>query len=338
MRWRVQCRVQPRVLYIKQGIIPRFIMTIMTQVACSLPRPFGAALACLCISACDGQLDQQQHAADRGDAELDVGSTSAPVTRLIGEIHLHQFPLGSHAWAGFLANPMPLARAHPDQLVEYELAPTAKDGNCTLFQEPSCTPGCQPSSYCSATDTCSRFEPLRFVDAGEVAVVGSSVLPKLRMFFNGPESTYDTQPPAGTIQLFKGGDRLDIRGGTGAFAFSGSMPAPMPVKVIAPDLGKDLHLPLDGDLRVDWVSEESLSVALIITVSAHDGPLAYIRCNTADVGSLTVPRSMMAALPRPPRDTRFELERYEERVFATARPGVGIFVNAAQSTWANGSD
>ena len=103
----------------------------------------------------------------------------------------------------------------------------------------------------------------RPVDAGEVDLFGSSVLPKMRMFFAGAGSTYDTEPRAGAIQLFVGGDRLEIRGGKGDFAFSGTMPAPAAVKVLAPDLTRELHLPLDGDLHVEWVSEHSVSMMLL---------------------------------------------------------------------------
>ncbi len=265
-------------------------------------------------------------------------STPVPVTSLIGEIHLHQFPLGSHAWAGFLDKPLPLSRAHPDQLVEYEMPKTRVEGPCALYVQPSCVPGCGPRTYCSATDTCTAFEPLKYIDVGEVKVVGSTKVPTLRMFFDRSESTYQTEPPAGPIQLFAGGDQLSLEGGKDDYAFRGSIPSPPSVAVTAPDLTKDLRFPLDGPLKIDWVSEASLSMTIIITASAHDGPLAYIRCNTADVGSLTVPASMMSALPRPPRDIRLEIERYEERTFPIARPGVGIFVNIAQSTWKNGTE
>jgi len=288
---------------------------------------------CVCLAAASCGADHDRPTPTQEDAAPPV-----PVSMLIGEIHLHQFPLGSHAWAGFLDAPLPLARAHPDQLVEYEVPPTATEGPCTLHLEPTCTPRCGPRTFCSATDTCTAFTPLRYVDAGEVRVLGSTAVPSLRMFYNGAESTYDTEPQAGPIQIFKGGDRLALAGGKGDYAFSGTIPAPPPVEVTQPDFGKDLHLPLDADLPVAWTSEHSLAVVVLVTVSAHDGPLGYVRCNTADTGSITVPRSMMAKLPRPPRDIRLEVERYEERVMSVARPGVGIFVNVAQSTWKNGAD
>ncbi|GAC1352166.1 MAG: hypothetical protein NVSMB1_12330 [Polyangiales bacterium] len=271
-------------------------------------------------------------------APPDDSPRETPVRQLIGEIHLHQFPLGSHAWAGFLQSPVPLARTHPDQLIEYELPPSRREGPCTLYLEPTCKPMCLATSYCSATNVCAPFEPLHYVDAGAIEVLGSSVLPRLRLFFRGEDRTYDSEPLAGAIQLFKGNERLRLRGGRGEFAFDSTMQTPTAVTVTSPNLRNDLHLPLDDEFTVAWVSEQSLSMVVLITVARNDGPLGYIRCNTADVGSLVVPRAMMVALPRPPRDTRLEVERYEERVFPTSRPGVGILVNIAQSTWESGKD
>ena len=71
----------------------------------------------------------------------DAGAATT-ITRLVGEIHLHQFPLGSHAWAAFLAEPIPTDRTVGDQLVAYEPAPTRVEGPCTLYVQPTCTPRC----------------------------------------------------------------------------------------------------------------------------------------------------------------------------------------------------
>ena len=78
---------------------------------------------------------------------------------------------------------------------------------------------------------------------------------------------------------------------------------------------------------------------MILTLSAST-PTVYgsIRCVTADIGSLDVPASLMQALPPPPRTTRLELERDDQRVLKTITPTVGILAHAAFSTWENGKE
>ncbi|HZU83373.1 MAG TPA: hypothetical protein VE987_10675, partial [Polyangiaceae bacterium] len=65
-----------------------------------------------------------------GGAGDDLALPTAPITRLDGELHLHEFPAGAHAWAGFIAGAVPLVDVHSDQLVELDTAPTAADGAC----------------------------------------------------------------------------------------------------------------------------------------------------------------------------------------------------------------
>ncbi|MSP61752.1 MAG: hypothetical protein EXR72_15740 [Myxococcales bacterium] len=283
----------------------------------------------LCASALAG-CGSTEHDAQRAE--------SVPITALVGQISLHQFPLGGHAWAGFLATPVPLEEVHGDQIIQYEYPRTATVGSCALFVQPRCQPECAGASHCTGPDRCTPLERVTWVDAGEVRVTGSRIVPTIRMWYGGPASVYEADPMPGSALLFQGGERLQIRGGTGAFAHAGTVAAPPPVVVTAPDLSRDLHLPRDEALEVTWVGEGGAAIVVLITASTADRGSSYIRCVTADIGSLTVPRAIIAGLPAPPRSTRFEVERDEERIFRTARPGIGVLVHAAQSTWKNGGD
>ena len=57
---------------------------------------------------------------------------TGPVTSIIGEIHLHQFPSGGHAWAEFLDTALPVSDVRGDSITEVDTAPTMADGPCTL--------------------------------------------------------------------------------------------------------------------------------------------------------------------------------------------------------------
>ena len=269
----------------------------------------------------------------------DAGAAPAAVTKLVGEIHLHQFPLGSHAWAAFLAEPVPTDRTVGDQLVAYEPAPTLVDGPCTLYVQPTCTPRCGADTICLAHDVCTPLRPVRYIDGGDVDVTGSSLHDRIHMFFVDARGPYDADPAPGRGQLFAGGERLEVRGGRGDLAFGGVLAAPQAVRVTDPDLARDLRLPPDAPLTLAWDSDRSLQIVVLISVSSSvDGRAADIRCSTSDTGGLTIPRAMIAALPPPPRDERLEIERNDERTFSTGRPGVGVIVHVAQSTWKNGTE
>lgn len=273
------------------------------------------------------------------DASTTPPQSLAEVTHLIGEIHLHQFPLGSHGWAGFLADPVPRTSAVGDQLVAYEPAPTSIEGPCTLYVQPTCDPGCTGDTLCLGPNTCTPYSAVRYVDIGDVHIVGSRVVNEIRMFFAGASGPYECDPPAGRGHLFEGGESLHVAGGEGDLAFDGTLTAPKPVVVTTPDLTHDLHFGTDA-LSLAWETEHSLQMVITLTASSSngDGAAATIRCSTSDTGALTVPASMMSRLPRSPRDLRLEIERNDERILPTARRGVGVIVHAAQSTWKNGKD
>src|SRR5262249_54468751 len=104
------------------------------------PLPFVlAAILAGCGPATDGAPD------DAGALHLPLD----PVTLFVGELHLHQFPAGGHAWAAFVGAPLPVADVHSDQLFSLETAVTASEGTCRLWRRPICDGGCPGGSYCA---------------------------------------------------------------------------------------------------------------------------------------------------------------------------------------------
>lgn len=264
--------------------------------------------------------------------------STAPVVAAVGELHLHQFPLGSHAWAAFVDAPVPLAQIAADELAVIQTKPTQVSSGCELYQPAHCSPACASNAFCEADGVCKSLPLAKYVDAGDVHVTGSATLPALRLFFDPASGSYASDPPPGATKLFDGGERLVVRGGHGRWSFEAAIPAPKAVVVTAPDLSLDLHLPLDAAFDVAWQSESASSIVVTINASRADGDYGYVRCATSDTGKLSVPREMMAALPRPPRDIRLEVERQEQKAFPTATDGLGVIVHAAQSTWKNGAE
>ncbi len=270
--------------------------------------------------------------------------STAPVVAAVGEVHLHQFPLGSHAWAAFVETPVPLSEIAADELSVIQTKPTRVESGCELYLPPRCSPACAPNTWCEADGVCAPLPLATYVDAGDVHVTGSATLPALRLYYDSASGSYGSDPPPGATQLFAGGERLTLHGGHAGWSFDAALPAPKPVVVTAPDLTVDLHLPLDDVFEVAWQSESASSMVVTVTVSGAsgtsgaNGDYGWVRCATSDTGRLSIPRSMMAALPRPPRDLRLEVERQEQKTFPTATAGLGVIVHAAQSTWKNGAE
>lgn len=301
----------------------------------SPPRLAGfLALAMLLVAMAGCGSDAGDHApASLGPAR----PSSAPITKLVGEVHLHQFPLGAHGWAAFLPEEkgVPIESLAHDELVELETVPTATLDGCTLYVQPTCTPSCTGRTICLAPNVCTPFAPSELVDAGEVRVTGSREAPLIRLWFADAQSPYASDPPPGPRRLFAGGERLQLAGGSGDYAFDGAIVSPMAVVVTAPDFGAPLRLAVDAPLHVAWVSEASPHIVVTVSASSLDGRAATIRCSTSDNGALDVPRAFMAALPPRPRDVRLEVERQDDRFLPTVRAGLGVYVHAAQSTWKN---
>lgn len=219
---------------------------------------------------------------------------------IVGHIGVHQFALGSHAWANF-GGPIGLQQYTGDDPYGVEPPATRTAGGCALH-------------VMSALDPPKRV----WRDAGEVEVLGG--VERLRMWFFG--AGYATEPAAGSARLFRGGEQLVIRGR----GFQTTIAAPSIPEVTDP---RELHAPF----VVRWKSEASPAMVLVLTASPRDGRAsAYIRCATADVGALTFPEDLVSALPAAPRDLRLDIERYDERL-ATTPEGDGVLVRVAHTAW-----
>jgi hypothetical protein len=286
-------------------------------------------------------------AAPGAEAAVDAGPSVAlprdPVTSLIGELHLHEFPLGGHAWAAFIDTPVPVAGVSSDQLVVLDTAPTATAGSCILFGSPVCHTDCGPSAFCYAPDTCRPFTPLKYLDGGAIDITGSRLHPRIHLWYTDADTGYASDPPPGADLLFAGGELLRVDGGAGATRLAGVIPAPEPVVVRAPDLTAPLHIPTSTPLDVRWDASGAAEVVILISVSrqggaAGEGDYATIRCVGPDGGEATVPASLLAALPPPPRSVRLEVERDNQLFLKTVTPGVGVLVHAAFSAWENGAE
>jgi hypothetical protein len=261
-----------------------------------------------------------------------------PVTSLVGELHLHQFPLGSHAWAAFIAEALPTSAVRDDQLIQLDQVPTATAGLCTLWRRPVCTPACQGGAYCAGTDLCRTVPPVLYVDGGPIAIRGSLLQPLISLVFTAADTGYQSTPPPGRALLFGGGEVLDVEGGQGPYRLAGALPAPTWLSVSQPDLGAPLHVPTTGPLELRWDAGTAALVVILVNASRSDGDYGVIRCVGPDSGSATVPAELLAGLPSPPRDNRIEIERDNELILKTVTPGVGIYTHAAFSAWAVGSD
>lgn len=273
-----------------------------------------------------------------GDAGAPLRLPLEPIDRFAGELHLHQFPAGGHAWAAFVAEAVPVARVHGDQLYSLDTAVTATEGACQLWRRPICQPACTDGTFCIGPDTCTPLNPMKYIDGGAVHVTGSRIKDPIELWFVSGDSSYAADPPPGAARLFAGDELLRIEGGQGPTRLSGVIPAPAPVQLLEPAPEGPLHLPSGDALHVRWDPGSAALVVAAISVSTASGDWGNIRCVGPDSGRMTVPPSLMAGLPPPPRSNRFELERDNEVLLKTVTPGLGMLAHAAYSAWINGED
>jgi hypothetical protein len=268
----------------------------------------------------------------------DAGAPPDIVTELVGEMHLHQFPLGSHAWAAFVEPYVGIDAFAGQSITEIDTRATLVEGPCTLFVVPTCAPQCLGANYCWDTNTCKPLPAWTYFDAGEIDVTGSRDVPKMRFWFDAAVGSYASDPPPGSTKLFEGGEQLVLSGGTGDWALHSELPAPPPVVVTSPSFAQPLHLPTSGPLDVRWQSAGTDEVDILVSVSTSDGRAADVRCVTSDTGEMVVPADFVARFPAAPRSTRLEVQRSEQRIVPVAKRGYGVLVHAAFSAWMDGAD
>ncbi len=251
------------------------------------------------------------------------------ITAVVGQVYVHQFPIGSHAWAAFVADPVALADYQSDQLITLEPPAARREGACALHVLPRCVQECATGSYCAEDETCAPLPNPRYVDRGPISVSGGSRPNPIKLWFDG--AVYASDPKPGPVQLFAPGDTLSFAGSD----FATTLPGPALPNV---HVAEPLHFPTASAYAIRWDSEAAPAIVVNLIASRPDGQGAFIRCATADVGALDVSATLMAGLPPPPRDIRLEVERYEERIIPTSTPGVGVLVRVAQTAWLRGVD
>lgn len=179
--------------------------------------------------------------------------------------------------------------AYPTDVIE---TPLATGNGCTTykFSRQSCIDvTCSGSQVCAAPDEC-RDVP-RLVSVGKVSVTGidpgTLMLSGVNNNYQYPaDIAYPGFAEGDTVTLSAGGDFYP------AFEVSTSGVAPALMKaesyLIAP--GKPLPLEWEAGANPD------ATVSIVLNISKHGGSAGYLRCDTTDSGSLTIPADVLQAL------------------------------------------
>ncbi len=301
-------------------------------------RPRALPLALLALLAGCGADSGGPAAPDRVDQAGAGGA--GPITRLAGYLLVHQFFIGAHASFLDTVTPLPLAGLDGREPFSLPYAAVLREGPCLLYLQPHCTPDCPGENFCSADGVCTPLSPVSVFDIGSYQVTGGRVTPLIRLFYV-PHDGYESDPASGaTADFFAGGEMLTASGGEGPYALQVTWTAPQPVQVLEPPVDSPLQLPLDGPFALRWTPAGAEQMVLDIAVgSTQDASWGTVHCLLPDDGSFEVPAKIISALPRPPRTTRYELERDNEVLVPLGLgPGVGMLVHASFSAWQAGED
>lgn len=239
---------------------------------------------------------------------------------VVAEVHLHQYELGSHATAGFVRAPVPVREELDEMLIHFATPATSVEGVCKLELPPNCTPSCPgDTEYCSE-GRCVPYKPLQFENGGPVRVLGSSSAKDFTLIFDPRNGRYRSDL-APTVPLYAAGDRLRIEADT----FAAELVAPaMPV----------VHTPLvipEGAYELRWDKGDGQIAARLYAVSPS-GAAAFIVCLDDDRGTMTLPASMIARLPAPPRTVTLNVERRARRKIQLAAGKLAVITVAATYT------
>ena len=178
---------------------------------------------------------------------------------------------------------------YPTDVIE---TPVTTAGGCTTYEfsrQPCLDVACTSSQVCAGPDDC-RERP-RLVGVGNVAVsgIGAGTL-ALTMVNNNYQYAGDIPYPG-----FDAGAEISLT------AFGGHYPMfTVSTTGVAPvSLSKDEYLLSSGEpLLVEWEpgTNEDAEVAVILNISKHGGSAGYMRCDTDDSGSLTIPAGPIQSL------------------------------------------
>jgi hypothetical protein len=240
----------------------------------------------------------------------------AGLSRIYGEVHVHSFSGGSHPGALFLATGAPAASVEGDSILP-AAPPVASDGACT-FSDGSCA-GC--------------VTPPPPVDAGPVHIRGGAGIADVELTFSAQQRTY-LAVAAIDRSIFDGGETLALDGdGAAAAAFHGTLIAPAPLQLTEPrnpGLGS-------GDLEIAWIPGTASRVLISLVASTTDDRWSMVECTGDDsLGRVTVPASLLARFPAPPRDLQLGASRDQLTFAHSARAGDGVVLHAGfavQVSW-----
>ncbi len=281
-------------------------------------------------TAADGAADAIVETPLRADA-------ARPVARLVGELHLHQFGPGAHAAGGFLAIPVPVELVRWNHIVWFDPPPTLRLGGCALTVEPVCDGVCPDGMICVSDQHCGPIEPVRYVDGGDIDATGSTISPRIHLWWDAAAMGYRSDPEPGRQLLYSANDRLQVHGGRGEFEFRTTLIGPPVVDLTEPSADAPLHVPVTSDWTIRWRAESGPIMTILVAASGG-GRSAYVRCVATDSGEFVIPARLLAGLPPPPRWTRIEVDRSAEQIVPTAGDGSGVLVHATQTAWRNGMD
>jgi hypothetical protein len=269
--------------------------------------------------------------ASKGAGSVEPASKDPGV---VAEVHVHQYGDGSHVAAGFSERAVALHPELDEQLVQYAYAPIAHEGVCDTYSIHRCEPACDGThQWCSATNVCTEYVPLHFVDGGPVVVTGSSLAPKITLTFDPKANYYRSDRPI-ELEAFAAGDRLAIDVG-GRYAFHAIATAPDDPVLVEPSGSFSLGAP--DAFYVAWKGKGE-RVTVRLTANTKSGDSVWISCTTEDSGSLVIPRSMIARLPPAPRDLRLEVVRFDREIVPLATPGEQAVVYVGSTRFVNGFD
>jgi hypothetical protein len=159
------------------------------------------------------------------------------------------------------------------------------------FSRQLCTnPACTASQTCTGTNVCKDKPSL--VSVGDVTLdgIGASQL-KLSATNNNYQYPIDLPYPG-----FDEGAVVTLNATGGAFAaFSVSAKGVAPVELEQ----SSYELSTGKALTIDWTAGSASAGAKILislNISKHGGSAGYMKCQTSDSGSLTIPANLVQAL------------------------------------------
>ena len=178
---------------------------------------------------------------------------------------------------------------YPTDVVE---TPSASAGGCTTYRfsrQPCLSVQCTPTQTCAAPDECRDLPTL--VNVGTVSVTGIGSAPLTLSGVNknyqyAGEIPFPGFDEGSTISLSATGDHY------GAFTVTTTGVAPVTLTE------SDYLLSSGKPLLVEWEAgtNSDADISIVLNISKHGGSAGYMRCDTTDSGSFTIPAAPIQSL------------------------------------------